>query len=432
MKIANNLYKVELKKSEEAVTGKIGLGWLAESMRHFGLKKFVVDEHRGQKGSNRQKDAYAKIMTGAMMMASGGERLEDVENLRVDRGLLESLGWDEMVCADTMINFIGDRRNNAKNRRVNDALVVKAMRQAQNEEFTFDSDATYIDSDKRSAEYSYKGVRQMSGLLGCIAELGLINTVDYRRGNASPQVGILNQLRKACQQAETVSKRIKRFRSDSAGHQDKIFTYCAKKNIEWYVTLDKNLGVMKAIGKIKAFDWKTMYGRYSDACDRQWAVAEHVVSKGYRVRILILRWKNPDVTLFDKSPYYYHVIGTNNWDIAPMEWLEVHSGRMGTIEQSHKELKTGFGCNYTPSHDFEKNRGYFVLGVLAHNMVQVMKLFYLGADAVGWTIKTIRYQFINVCGKIVRSGRRYFCKIINVTHEVFERFKHCQMKMLSA
>jgi hypothetical protein len=42
MKIANNLYKVELKKSEEAVTGKIGLGWMADSLRHFGIKNWSL------------------------------------------------------------------------------------------------------------------------------------------------------------------------------------------------------------------------------------------------------------------------------------------------------------------------------------------------------------------------------------------------------
>lgn len=431
MKVTNNLCRVTLKKSEEAVTGRIGLGWMVESLRHFGLKKIVSDEHRQEKRSNREKGAYEKIMTGVMMMASGGERLEDVENLRADQGLLESLGWTEMICADTMINFIGDRRNNAKTRRVNDALVVKAMKRAREEEFTYDNDATYMDSGKESAEYSYQRRRQMCGLLGSIAELGIINTVDYRRGNASPQVGILNQLRKACSQARRADKRIRRFRSDSAGHQDKILTYCSMNDIEYYVTLDKNESVMKTVRKLKPFDWKTMYGRYKDQFDKQWAATEHVVSKGYHVRILVLRWKNPDPTLFDKNEYCYHVIGTNNRDIEPMEWLAVHNGRMGSIEHDHKELKTGFGCDYTPSNDFEKNRGYFLLGVLAHNAVQVLKLFYLGPDAVSWTIKTVRYQFINVCGKIIRSGRRFYCKIINVTHEVFARFKCCQVAMTS-
>lgn len=432
MRLTINLHKVTIKNSEEAVTGKIGLGWMAESLRHFGLRKIIVAENRQEKKSNREKGAYEKIMTAVMMMVSGGGRLEDIENLRVDRGLLDSLGWEEMICADTVINFIRGRRNNAKLRRVNDKLVVKAMSEAKEEEFTFDSDATYIDSEKRSAEYSYQGRRQMSALMGSIAELGMINAVDYRRGNASPQVGILNQLRKACAQARRAGKRIYRFRSDSAAHQDKIFTFCFMNDIEFYVTLDKNEGVMKTIKKLKPFDWKTMCGRYADQDDKQWAVTDYVVEKGYKVRILVLRWKNPDPTLFDQSRYCYYVIATNNREIEPMEWLEVHSGRMGTIEQNHKELKSGFGCDYTPSNDFEKNRGYFLLGVLAHNAVQILKLFYLGPDAVDWTIKTLRYQFIHVCGKIVRSGRRFYCKIINVTQDVFERFKRCQMAMMVA
>ncbi len=429
MKITNNLRNVELKMDKGAVTGRMGLGWLVEGMKHFGVRKMMLDEHGQEKKSNREKDAYEKVMSGVMMMASGGERLEDVENLRADQGLLDSLGWEEMVCADTLINFIGDKRNNAKNRRVNEAMVVKAMREVKEEEFTYDNDATYIDSQKESAEYSYKGIRQMSGLLGYIAELGLINTVDYRRGNISPQTGVLNQLRKACWQAQKAGKRIKVFRSDSAAHKDEIFTYCAKKDILWYVTMDKNEGVKKAIKKLKAFDWKTMYGRYKDAYDKQWAVSDYVVDKGYRIRIMVLRWKNPDPTLFDEGVYCYHVIGTNDWEMDPMAWLEMHNGRMGSVEQVHKELKTGFGCDYTPSHDFEKNRGYFLMGVLAHNMTQIMKLFYLGSDAVAWTIKTMRYQFIHVCGKIIRSGRRFYCKIINVTREVFERFRKCQTAM---
>jgi len=343
--------------------------------------------------------------------------------------LLENLGWEEMSCADTQLNFLGDRRNNARNRKINNAIVEKAMRQSAVEELTYDNDATYIDSQKDSAEYSYQKRKQFSGLIGCIAELGIINTVDYRPGNKSPQTGILNQLRKATNQAKKSGKRISRFRSDSAAHQDKIFTYCAMNDIKYYISLDKNNIVKREIQEFNEFDWKTMYGRYKDQHDTQWAQAEYVVGKGYRMRMLVLRWKNPDPTLFDLSPYCYHVVGTNDKEIDPMEWLEFHNGRMGTIEHVNKELKNGFGCEYTPSHNFEKNRGYFVMGVLAYNMVQIMKLFYLGTKARLWTIKTLRYRFINVCGKIVKSGRRFFCKIINVGDEIFELFRYCHRQL---
>lgn len=431
MTIANNLSKVTLKKSEEGVTGRMGLGWMAESLKHFGMKKMVSVEYDGVKNSNREKCAYEKIMAGAMMMVSGGSRVEDVEVLRADKGLLKSLGWEEMVCPDTILNFIGSRRNNARNRLVNEAMAIKSMRMAESEGLTYDNDATYIDSEKDSAQYSYQKEKQFSALVGMIAECGVINTIDYRPGNVSPSVGILNQLRKACRQAKLAGKRIKRFRSDSAAYQDKIMTFCDVEGIEYYISVDQNEAIKRQIKKLNKFAWGILKGRYEDREETHWAEAGYVVSKGYKIRILILRWKNPDPTLFDESPYCYHVIGTNNWDIKPMDWLEVHNGRMGTIEHCHKELKTGLGCDYTPSHDFEKNRGYFLLGVLAYNMAQIMKLFYLGSDAVKWTMKTMRYQFIYICGKIVQSGRRVICKIINVTQEMFERFKACQASMAS-
>lgn len=77
MRLSNNLSKVTLKRGEEGVTGRIGLEWMVDSLRHFGLKKMIIDQYRHEKRSIREKVAYEKIMAGVMMMASGGERLED-------------------------------------------------------------------------------------------------------------------------------------------------------------------------------------------------------------------------------------------------------------------------------------------------------------------------------------------------------------------
>ena len=123
------------------------------------------------------------------------------------------------------------------------------------------------------------------------------------------------------------------------------------------------------------------------------------------------------------------MIVTNDMEIKPMEWLKKHNGRMGTIEHSNAEIKTGLGCDYAPSHEFEKNRGYFLIGILAYNMLEILKRFYLGASTIKWRVKTMRYQFINVCGKIIKSGRKFYCKIINVTNEVFELFRYCKTRL---
>lgn len=430
MKLTKNLSQVTLKMSKEAVTGRMGLGFVVHCMEHFGLGEMIVDEHGSKKRSNREIERGKKIYAGAMARIAGGDRIEDIEALRADEGLKNSLGWEEMVGADAYGNFLNDRRSNGKNRGVNEAMVIKAMRKSEDKELTYDNDATYFDSQKRSANYSYQKRRQHSGLIGCIAELGVINTVDFRRGEVSPQTGVLNQLRKAVVQAKLAGKRIKRFRSDSAGHQNKIFRFCNEQSIEYYISLDKNEAVKVCIRGIKENRWQPLMEKYQAQLGTQWAQTVYVTNEGISMRILVLRWANPDPTLFDENPFCYHVVGTNNDQIEAMQWLEIHNGRMGSIEQSNKEIKTGLGCDYTPSHEFEMNRGYFLMGVIAYNMVQIMKLFYLGQEAINWTIKTIRYRFVHVCGKIVKTGRRFYCKIINVTQETFELFRNCKSKLI--
>ena len=128
MRLTKKLAQVEIKKSEEEVTGKIGLSFIAHCMEHFGLGRMIIEEHGKKKASNREIARGKKIMAGALARIAGGDRVEDIEVLRADTGLLNSLGWEEMVGADAYGNFLKERRGNGKNRWVNEALMIKTMR----------------------------------------------------------------------------------------------------------------------------------------------------------------------------------------------------------------------------------------------------------------------------------------------------------------
>jgi hypothetical protein len=428
MKLTNKLAQVTLKMKEKGSTGRMGLSWMTHCMDHFGVKEMTRRVYQTKIKSNREINPFKKMMSVVMMRVSGGDRVEDVEVLRADNELVNSLGWDVMPSADTTLNYLGNKESNKNNLKINEAIVLKAMRKSKLEEFTYDNDATYFDSEKESASYSYNKTKQFSALLGSISELKLINTFEFRTGSASPAFGIYGQLRQANEQARSVGKKIKIFRSDAAAYQNVIMRYCNAEEIEYYITVNKTTRTMKVIDDIE--QWEVLRDKKGRVTDKKWAVSEYETFEGLKIRIMILRWRNPDPDLFESRPYCYHVIGMNNKKIAPMAWIKLHSGRMGTIEYFHKELKRELGCAYNPSHDFEKNRGYFLLGVMAYNMVQIMKLYYFDKEYERMSIKRFRYQFINVCGRIVKTGRRFYCQIINTTNQIYEMYRSCKAKLI--
>ena len=100
MRLTKKLSQVTIKMSKEEATGRIGLSFVVHCLEHFGFNQMVAEEYRGKKRSNREKATAEKIMAGAMTRMAGGDRIEDVEVLRGDCGLVDSLGWESMVGAD--------------------------------------------------------------------------------------------------------------------------------------------------------------------------------------------------------------------------------------------------------------------------------------------------------------------------------------------
>ena len=430
MIIPKNLNQVTLKKVEAEVTGKMGLSWTYHCMKHYGLEEIIDKYCPMRSGSNREISASRKIIAGALTSIAGGEKIEDIEILRADRALLNTLGWKSMTSPDTLREFFMKKKNVKKIKKINAETAKKAMKESDVKEFTYDNDATYFDSNKNSATYSYNMRKQFSGLLGFIPELsGICNTVDFRQGHVQAGVGVYEQLDETIEQCKSIGKRVARFRSDSVAHQNCIFERCNKEDIDYYISLDKNEAVVECIEALKEKEWHEMGGRYREQKDKKWAETVYVTQKGIGMRMLVLRWQNPDPDLFNQSSYCYHAIGTNNNEIEPMEWLGTHNGRMNS-ENYNKEVKTGFNVDYVPSNDFTMNENYFLTGILAYNIIQIMKLFYFGKEPKKWTIKTLRYWFIHTCGKIIKTGRKYFCNIINATDKTFELFRCCLSQLV--
>ena len=94
------------------------------------------------------------------------------------------------------------------------------------ENFTLDIDASIIEANKGDAVKTYKGQLGYQPMLGIIAENNITVYTEFRKGNCSPQKGIVNFI-KECR--ENIGNGITYVRSNSAAYQKSVVRYCVKE-----------------------------------------------------------------------------------------------------------------------------------------------------------------------------------------------------------
>ena len=140
------------------------------------------------------------------------------------------------------------------------------------------------------------------------------------------------------------------------------------------------------------------------ATDREIAETVHSMNGTKQAfRLIVLRWPNPQPSLFEADRYCYYAVATNREEGAA-EVIWKHNGR-GQSENCHKELKIGVGMEQMPCGQCEANAVYFGIGVLAYNLAQLLKRHVLPASYRTATLATLRWKVYRLAGKLVRHAR---------------------------
>ncbi len=133
-------------------------------------------------------------------------------------------------------------------------------------------------------------------------------------------------------------------------------------------------------------------------------------NKGEPFRLVIQRWRDPQLPLFQKPEYYYYAIASNKDELSSEEVIRFHNER-GLAENEIKELKIGFGMEQMTSGDYRANAVWFGLGVQVYNLTLAEELFFLDPEWKTKTVTTLRWQLIETAGRLVRHGRRLILRL---------------------
>jgi hypothetical protein len=333
------------------------------------------------------------------------------------------------------------------------------------EEITLDQDATFIETTRPETCFNYKGERSYEAFNTYCPEYDLMVGTRYSDGNVTPGFEQLGELKRILSLLPEGIKKVK-LRSDSAGYQTELMKYCARGDSERFGVIDFAIscpvyGEFKTAAKeIKESEWRPIADKDGIPTGQEWAEMAYAPQnlsrskKAPEIRFFAIRegfsrrtdrkedggagkngpvqkelglqmteeiieelisasegLKELHLTLMSGKIYKLFGVASNILDKPGEEIILWHRGRCGKSEQAHDILKNDLGGGHVPSSLFGVNAAWWNTAVLAMNVNSVMKRYFLPSGYETCRLKTLRYVFYTLAGKVVKHARNTVLKI---------------------
>ena len=337
-----------------------------------------------------------------------------------------------------------------------------AHRMSPKETITLDQDATYIPTDRPEAYFNYKSTRAYEALNTYCPEYDLIIGTRYSDGNVPAGFRQLEELERVLSLLPDGVKHVK-LRSDSAGYQWDLMKWCARNDnkrfgaIDFAISCDVGDEFKACVSKVPEAEWHPLSGGIAGKQRMEWSEVTYVPNnlckskKAPEIRFYAIRevfqqssgrsrtsndipgqmelglestdeyiselesvctaLKKLHLTLMSGKVYKIFGIASNITYHTGEEIIYWHRERCGKSEQVHDLLKNEFGGGHVPSHLFGVNAAWWNIAVLSMNVINVMKRFFLPYRYKTCHMKTLRYVFFTVAGKVITHARRKILKV---------------------
>jgi hypothetical protein len=418
--VTQERFDFQLAPIRDTITGRAGLALFQEAALALGVHR-SIKENLPTPGSGHGFKPQEYVLPLVLMLCGGGRTMEDIREIEMDEGLRQLCGFTRLPGADAIGQWLRKPEQLKGLKQVNQFQARQVIVQSDRNDFTMDVDATMVETKKQCADMTYLGHRAFQALLSFIAELDLCVACDYRQGSVPAGSGVKKQLLATHRLLKACGKRLSYLRSDSAGYTSDVINACNELDVTFTITADQDAAVVKLIRKAQQQGgWTRLFRPDGKATDRWYKTAVHCMEKTAKsFTLIVLRWSNPKPDLFHPEFYRYHVIATNDDERKPHEVIWFHNGR-GDAENYNKEMKNGFGMDYSPCRNLTADAVYFEIGVLAYNLTVAVKRLVLGGDWVRRTIASLRWQLLQIAGKVVRHGRQLILRVRKSHLELFQ------------
>ena len=372
------------------------------------------------------------------LWAAGGERCEDLAQLREDAALALLLGHG-LPAPQTARDFLdafdeaapplwqgercqvqgeGERLQGLA--KANRRLIGFLHERRPLAVATIDVDATILESQKRSALATSDGRTGYQPVVALWAEQDVILADEFRDGNVPAGSGNRRVVEQALAALPGGVDAI-RLRGDSALYEQALLRWLEAKGIGYAISADMSRELAAALRALPEGAWH-IEGEDGDAL-RHWAEVAYVPSDGVFAkdrpappRYLALRITKKQGRLFaDGAEVKHFAIVTNRPDPDGGNGLDLirwHRAKAGTVEHTHHVLTNELAAEALPSQRFGADAAWFRLNVLLYNLLSAFKRVALPAELHSARPKRLRFVLFNGVGRVVRHARETVLRLV--------------------
>jgi hypothetical protein len=437
-------YGVEVVEAADTVTARGGLPLVVETMRALGLAEIIKDCVRvRQRASGR--DEVQMIEGLVLLMASGGECLDDSNVLRADKGLCRLLDrtlpsadaqrrflyafHEEGLIAQAQTQRAPDvvayiPEENAALRglaRVNVAFTHAVAAQGKSHKATLDHDATILESHKQEALAHYKGGRGYQPAVVYWAEQDLVIADEFRDGNVPAGMSNLPLIRQAfASLPATVTEYF--FRSDSACYEEEVLKWLAhperaggpRGKIGFSISADMSPELRAVCERVPQERWDLVEERAEESV--YWADVEFTPGdwpkEAKPLRYVAVRIRKKQGLLFAAGyDTKYLAVVSNRWEMDGADLLRWHWAKAGTIEHVHDVTKNELGAAVPPCGRFGANAAWYRISLLTYNVLSAMKSLVLPAELSTARPKRLRFRVFTIAARLIAHAGKLVLRI---------------------
>jgi hypothetical protein len=438
-------FAINPKPLDEYLTARGGTGLISRVFRSLRLPGTCQANlgalHRHAKGF----EGWQTIETINVGVMLGAERLEDLDHLRKDEGVQKLLGYtppsarairdylekfhDEQGYRRTKdsaheqgaLAFIPDPTEGLKGltRVLGHSARGAASKGSAVESATIDQDATIAESRKRTATWTYEGVKGYQPMVAVWAEADVVVAAEFRDGNVPAGMSPLT----CCKMAfGALPEGLKRYayRGDSACYEWNLLNWLRDEQrpdgpagrIEFAVSAKMSEQLHSACVALKENAWTTIGKPEVDGTVRQWAEVPYVPSEPKEkkhtqpLRYIGIRVTKAQGLLFDDGTQCRHfAVATNRQEKG--EWIvNWHRQKAGTVEHVHDELKNALAAAALPSQLFGANAAWFLINCIGYNLSSVIRATAPEESLRTARLKQLRFRLLNVTARVARDRRK--------------------------